>query len=103
MANAGMRAVGAKAIAAAFCANTTLETVDLSGNDFVCRADENASDSAAESLSFGLQVTTTPKRRMGERGQVAVRTAGPDLYIARICMRNEQGLFREEGLNVCCV
>lgn len=55
LANAGVRTIGAKAIAAALCANHTLETVDLSGNDFGCKADENAWESAAGLLSFGLQ------------------------------------------------
>lgn len=55
MANVGMRTIGARAIAAALCANHTLETVDLSGNDFGCKADENAWENAVELLSFGLQ------------------------------------------------
>lgn len=55
MANAGMRTIGAKAIAAALCANHTLETIDLSGNDFGCRADDTASESASKLLSFGLK------------------------------------------------
>lgn len=55
IANAGMKTIGAKAIAAALCANHTLETVDLSGNNFGCKADDNAWESAAELLSFGLQ------------------------------------------------
>ena len=55
MTNAGLRMLGAKAIAAALCANETLETVDLSGNDFACKENETAGQSAAELLSFGLQ------------------------------------------------
>ncbi|CAM9692841.1 unnamed protein product, partial [Hapterophycus canaliculatus] len=60
MANAGMRTVGAKAIATAFCANCTLETVDLSGNDFGCKAGENVLETAAELLSGegGVTVNT---------------------------------------------
>lgn len=56
MTNAGLRTLGAKAIAAALCANETLETVDLSGNDFARKEDETAGQSAAELLSLGLQV-----------------------------------------------
>lgn len=55
MANAGMKAIGAKAIAAALCANRTLETIDLSGNNFGSKADDTAWESASELLSFGLQ------------------------------------------------
>lgn len=55
MANAGMKTTGAKAIAAALCANNTLEALDLSGNYFGCKADDNAWESAADLLSFGLQ------------------------------------------------
>lgn len=50
-----MKAIGAKAIAAALCANRTLETIDLSGNYFGCKTDDNAWESASELLAFGLQ------------------------------------------------
>lgn len=56
MTNAGVRTLGAKAIAAALCANETLETVDLSGNDFAGKEDETAGQSAADLLLFGRQV-----------------------------------------------
>lgn len=56
MTNAGVRSLGVKAIAAALCANETLETVDLSGNDFACKEDDAAGQSAVDLLSFGLQV-----------------------------------------------
>ncbi|CAM9585290.1 unnamed protein product, partial [Laminaria digitata] len=59
MTNAGMRTLGAKAVAAALCANETLETVDLSGNDFARKEDETDGQSAAELLAFGLQVNTS--------------------------------------------
>eukprot|EP00903_Cladosiphon_okamuranus_P014760 g13677.t1 len=59
MANAGMKTIGAKAIAAALCANHTLETIDLSGNYFGCKADDNSWESASELLSFGLKVNKT--------------------------------------------
>ncbi|CAM9253696.1 unnamed protein product, partial [Ectocarpus sp. 4 AP-2014] len=55
MANAGMKTIGAKAIATALCANRTLETVDVSGNDFGSTTDASAWESAADLLSFGLQ------------------------------------------------
>lgn len=57
MANAGIRTIGVKAIAAALCANETLEIVDLSGNNFSCREHEieTPTETAAELLSFGLQ------------------------------------------------
>lgn len=55
LANAGMKTIGAKAIAAALCANHILETIDLSGNNFGCNVDDNAWESAPEMLSFGLQ------------------------------------------------
>lgn len=57
MSNAGVRAIGAKAIAAALCANSRLETVDLSGNDFGCRADDEPAqdEGTTELLSLGLQ------------------------------------------------
>lgn len=57
MSNAGMRTIGAKAIAAALCANNKLETVDLSGNDFGCKVDEHGQESATELLSLGLQAS----------------------------------------------
>ncbi|CAM9333209.1 unnamed protein product [Ectocarpus fasciculatus] len=57
MANAGMKTIGAKAIATALCANRTLETVDVSGNDFGSTTDESAWESAADLLSFGLQAS----------------------------------------------
>lgn len=50
-----MKTIGAKAIAAGLCANRTLETIDLSGNNFGCKADDNSWESASELLSFGLQ------------------------------------------------
>lgn len=50
-----MKTIGAKAIAAALCANRTLETLDLSGNDFGSKVDESDGESAAGLLSFGLQ------------------------------------------------
>ena len=55
LANAGMRTIGVKAIAAALCANATLEILDLSGNDFVGKANESIGESAEELLSFGLK------------------------------------------------
>lgn len=57
MANAGMKTIGAKAIAAALCANHTLETIDLSGNNFGCKEDDNSWESASELLSFGLKAS----------------------------------------------
>ena len=67
MTNAGLRTLGAKAIAAALCANETLETVDLSGNDFARKEDETAAgQSAAELLSLGLQVR--PSLILSRRG-----------------------------------
>ena len=57
MANAGMKTIGAKAIATALCANRTLETIDVSGNDFGSTTDESAWESAADLLSFGLQAS----------------------------------------------
>lgn len=56
-----MRTIGIKAIAAALCANVTLETLDLSGNDFTYnKVDENIRESAAELLSFGLKARSNP-------------------------------------------
>lgn len=63
MANVGMKTIGAKAIAAALCANQTLETLDLSGNNFGCKADVNAWESASELLSFGLQARSRSSMR----------------------------------------
>lgn len=56
LANAGIRAIGAKAIAAALCANENLEAIDLSGNDLAYKPDDVPGESAEESLKFGLQV-----------------------------------------------
>lgn len=56
MANMGMKTIGAKAVAAALCANHTLESIDLSGNNLASKADDSAWESASELLSFGLQV-----------------------------------------------
>lgn len=56
-----MRTIGIKAITAALCANVMLETLDLSGNDFMYnKADENVRESAAELLSFGLKARSNP-------------------------------------------
>ena len=56
IANAGMKTTGSKAIAAALCANHTLEVLDLSGNYFGCKADDSTWEIAADLLSFGLEV-----------------------------------------------
>lgn len=68
MANAGMRIIGAKAIAAALCANDTLESIDLSGNDFTHGAEQDAPESAVELLSFGLHVRSTSPFLLGNPG-----------------------------------
>jgi len=52
-----MKTTGAKAIAAALCANHTLEVLDMSGNYFGCKADDNAWESAASLLLFGLEAS----------------------------------------------
>lgn len=56
MVSTGMRTLGAKAIAAALCANDTLETMDLSGNDFAKKRGATDDQKAVDYLVMGLEV-----------------------------------------------